>query len=644
MSAIAGILHPDGKPVDRASLERMQSLLTPYGRDAQNHWQAGSVALMRALLRITPEDSLDHQPMLASGLVVVFDGRLDNREELAGKLGIEAAELRLLADSELALRACSRWDEAAPEHLLGDYALACWHTGERRLWLARDPLGHRPLFWHQRPGLFAFASMPKALFAIPGVPRALCEERLADYLALLPMVGPQSFFKDIYRVEPGHLLTLEGERVTTRRHHRFDAVRELRLGSDGEYLEAFSEHLERAIACRLRSTGPIASHLSSGFDSSTITAIAAKQLAARGQHLFAYTAVPREGFAGRVQRGRHGDEGPGARALAARFANIDHILLPPGGATPLDHLQANVEAMDRAPLNPCNGVWGHAIEADAARRGAKVMLTGQMGNMSISYTGEQYLPALLGQGKFNTWWREASAFKRTHPDRRWLGMLAQSVGPYVPAALWVLIERYKGRGRKLTDYTAIHPDFMARMNSKSRAAAAGWDLSYRPWSNGRKMRIAVINRLDNGDHFAAANARSGLEVRDPTSDLRLLEFCLAVPDSQYLRDGQERWLLRRLMGEVLPPEILETRSKGLQAADWYEGVEEALPRIREELARMVEHGGVGEYLDLETLKKDLEAWPQSGWEDQQTVQTYRLKLLRGLSVGTFIRYVEENNR
>lgn len=588
MSAIAGIIRTDGRPVDPAALERMQTVLTPYGRDAQHHWRHGAAALVRTLLRTTPEDSLDRQPLFhtASGTALVFDGRLDNRDELAQALALGAAEAALMADSDLALRACLRWDTQAVDHLLGDFALACWQGPRRRLWLARDPLGVRPLFWHQQPGFLVFATMPKALFAIPGIPRALCEERLHDYLCLLPMVGPESFFKDIYRVEPGQILVLEGERVSTHRYHRFDPDREFHLPSDDDYLEAFREHLDRAVACRLRSSGPIASHLSSGFDSSTVTAVAARQLAERGERLLAYTAVPREGFDGPVPKGRHADEGPGARALAARFANIEHILIRPDGTSPIDHLQEDTETLDRGPLNPCNRVWSNTIQTDAARRGVKVLLTGAMGNMTISYTGEPYLAGLFGRGQWATWWREARALKRRHPERRWRGLLAQSLVPYLPPALWVALENYRGRTWKLTDYAAIHPDFMARMQSLERSKKLDWDLSYRPWANGRRMRIAVINRLDNGEYSAAANV-AGLEMRDPTSDLRLIEFCLAMPDAQYLRDGQSRWLLHRLMGEVLPPEILHARTKGLQAADWFEAASRALPRIREDLAHLM---------------------------------------------------------
>jgi asparagine synthase (glutamine-hydrolysing) len=646
MTAIAGLIRFDNAPIDRPTIERMTQLLTPYGRDAQHTRIEPQAAFLRTLLRITPEDSLDQQPLYhaESQTVVLFDGRLDNREELAKALDIHTEVLRQMADSEVALHACLRWDTEAVDKLLGDFALGCWQPRQKRLLLARDALGTRPLYWHQTSAYFAFATLPKALFAIPGVEKAICEKRMHDFLCLLPMMGPESFFKDIYRVEPGSLLVLDGQQRQTRRYHRWDPKRQLQLGSDDEYLEAFREQVERAVACRLRSAGPIASHLSSGFDSSTVTAIAARQLALKGQSLLAYTAVPREGFDGAEPKGRHNNEAPGAQALAARFPNIEHHLFRPGQVSAVDSLDQDVDTLGRPPLNLCNMVWLNGIEIAAVRRGAKVLLTGQMGNLTLSYTGEEYLPVLLRQGHWSTWWREASALKHRNPSHRWLGLLKKSISPYLPAPLWLLIERMKDRTWDLTEYSAVHPDFLKRMDHDQRIKDIGWDLSLsnRPWADGRKMRIAVLQYVDLGDHGLGSNAH-GLESRDPTADRRLIEFCLSVPYHQYLRNGQTRWLLHRLMGETQPPEIVNARTKGLQAPDWYENLTQRLPETRQRLIE-AKASGIDRTLDLDALIASLDEWPITGWEKRAMVSKYRLRLLRGLSATAFIQATRVGNQ
>lgn len=642
MTAIAGLIHFDQKPITNETLERMVYLLKPYGRDSQQSYLDSGYGFLRTLLRITPEDDFDQQPLRheASDTLVLFDGRLDNRDELCQSLDIHSSALPHMADSQLVLSACLKWGREAPSHLLGDFALACWQPKKKKIWLARDPFGTRPLFWYQREKLFAFASLPKALFAIPGVPKVLCEERLADRLMLLPATAAESFYEDVYRVEPGQLLTVENGHMEARYYHRFELERKIQLASDEEYLEAFSEQLELAVARRLRSSGPIGSQLSSGFDSSTITALAARQLAGRDQRITAYTAIPRLGFSDPDPKGRHSDESVGAAALAARFANIDHVLVRPSGAPLLDNWSISTEMGDRPIHNLCNEVWINAINREMADRNAKVLLIGQMGNMTISYTGMPYLANLFGRGKWVSWWREASALKQVHPKRRWRGLLANSIGPYLPASLWSYGAKLRHNSNGLFDYSAIHPEFYSQM--QHRISASNWDMSYRPWANGRKMRIEMLTRHDVSEVQMMANFH-GFEKRDPTCDRHLIEFCLAIPESQYLNKGKTRWLLHRMMDDVLPPEITQATTKGIQAVDWYEAAGAALPQIREQLQQWKAHGSVGKYLDLDSLLQSLDDWPDSGWNTPLTMQKYRLKLLRGLGVGMYIQKIEEGD-
>jgi len=632
MTAIAGLLRLDGAPVDQGTLMRVRDLLTPYGRDVQDMRLAGPAGFVRTLLRTTPEDDADAQPLedAASGCVLLFDGRLDNRGELADALGLARAAIDGMADSALALRACLRWGTSAPARMDGDFALAMWQPRQGRLWLARSPLGNRPLFWHKQASLFAFATMPKALLAIPGVPRAVCEKRLYSDLLLLPPAGPETLMRDVLRVEPGHVLLLEGHHTRGWPFHRFDATRELRLSSDEAYVEAFREHLGRAVAARLRASGRIASQLSSGFDSSTVTALAAARLAARGQGLLAYTAVPSAGFDGADSGSRHGDETVGATALSRRFSNVEHFLVRTNGLSACDVLATEIARLDRAPQNPSNAVWIGAIAAHAAQSGARVMLTGQAGNLTISYNGNRLLAQLLGQGKLPAWLREMRASRRR--GHGWKKLMLASLGAQIPDLAWNALRALRGRESGFA-YSPAHPRFLERMAPLSRAGPSVRRL------DGRRARITALHRTDPGEFFAAANCH-GLELRDPTADVHLVEFLLSVPEDQYARGGQDRWLLRRAMAGVLPPEITEARTKGLQAADWYETLSPALPVVRALLERARQSSTADGCLDLDALEKSIVEWPASRHEAARRDIIFHHKLLRGVAMAEFIRYLE----
>lgn len=644
MTAMAGWVVAQARPLDKGVLERMSATLKRYGPDAQQVVQREGAAMLRTLLRITPEDRWDQQPCLSADgqWLSVFVGRLDNREELAQALAVPAGQLIDMADGHLVALACQRWGEDACARLLGDWALACWHTVRRQLFLARDPIGNMPLFWTAVEDGVVFASLPKALFCVPGVARQVDEERLFDYLCLLPMKGERSFFAGVQRVLPGHVMSWSEGRAQSRSFFQFDPSHTLHLPRDQDYVAALDEALRAAVARRLRSTGPVASHLSSGFDSSTVTAVAAQLLAQQGRELIAYTAAPREGYDGPVPPGRHADEAVGARALAARHPNVRHVIVRPDGRSQLSGLQAAVERMDRAPLNPCNLVWSDQIEEACEREGAKVLLTGMMGNMSISHAGEQRLPQLWRAGQWRTWWRELSALKRQEPSRSWKSLMALSLGPYVPAPLWALLQRVRDRGMDLHDYSAVSQALFDKVDGAKRIRQAGWDLSYRPWADSRAMRLGVLSRLDNGEYYMGAMTR-GLSLVDPLSDLALFKFCLSLPEHLFLRGGQTRWILQQLTQDLLPPEIRQARTRGLQAADWHEGLRQALPDWQQAVAEFAGHDGVSAALDLPTLMGSLEAMPDQGWQRQAVVSRYRLQLLRGSSVARFVQYVDERN-
>ena len=639
MSAIAGLVQLDNCPVNQAIVDRMQVALTPYGQDSQNYCNHGSVAMVHTLLRTTLEDSLDSQPLVhtASGTTLVFDGRIDNRNELACALGLTAAELALMADSELVLHAYLKWDIQAAEYLLGDFAIACWQETRRRLWLVRDPLGVRPLFWYKHPNFFVFATMPRALFIVPGVHKKLNEEHLHDFLCLLPTPGPETYFQNLYRLEPGQMLLLHDGQITTHHYYRFDPSRTIRLSRDDDYVEAFREHLDQAVSCRLRSSGLIASELSSGFDSSTVTAVAARQLAEQNESLIALTSVPREGFTGPAPKGYHIDEGVGAQALAAKFDNIKHIFVRSKGTLSIEQIHHDIKILDHPTLSSLDLAWAWAIQADAAQRGAKVLLAGAAGNITISYKGDFHLPVLLGRGQWLALWREIQALNRQHPSLRRRHWLRQAFNPYLRAVRKFTNPKRSQQRLQPTDYSPIHPDFVARMSTAERAERISCSMNQQPWADGRVMRARAFTLMEAGGYRVASNIM-GLERRDPTADRRLVEFCLSIPESQYQHEGQSRWLLHRLMGDVLPPEILNSATKGLQAADWYEALERSLPEIQSELTRLMAHSSANDYVDLGALLQAIDNWPTSGWEKRSIRKTYRQKLLWGLSVGAFLEY------
>ena len=645
MSALAGRWNWDGRPDADAACERMLAAQKIYGPHDMARWDDGAVSIGRCLFRTLPEDIHDRQPLAGGGgrWHMVADVRLDNREELAADLAIDPADAARMADAALLLAAWERWEEAVFDRLLGDYAFAVWDGVGRRLILARDPFGARPLHYHRGRDFIAFATMPKGLHALPEIPYGPDEVRVAELLALLPEYGDRSFFQDVSRVESGHVVILTAEGVTARRHWA-PQRQTIRLASPAAYAEALRGHLDRAVTARLRGAdGRVAAHLSAGWDSSAVAATAARLLAPGGGTVTAFTSVPREGYDGPDPERRFGDEGPLAAATAALYPNMDHVLVRSDASGAMDDFDRNFFLFERPILNACNQRWINAINGQARTRGLKVLLTGQMGNMTISYAGIEYLPELIARGRWLRWLREGLALTRAKRIR-WRGFLLGSLGPWMPGALWRRIHRIAGKlPLELDQYSAIHAERYAALGMADRARDQALDPSYRPRKEAFETRLWVMRRVDQGNYNKGVLAGWGVDQRDPTADRRLAEFCLSLPMEAYLADGKPRVLGRAALADRLPQSVLAAAGTGIQAVDWHEGLTAARDEIREEIARLENVPSAATALDLAQLREMVEDWPTEGWHRPEVMRPYRLKLLRGLVSGHFLRKASRSN-
>ena len=592
----------------------------------------GPIAIGRRLFATLPEDQYDLGPVASGGRLLVADIRLDNRHDLAAALGLSGGEAELLSDAALLMQALDRWDVKALDRLVGDFAFALWDGARRRLLLARDFLGHRPLHYHRGAGFFAFASMPKGLHALPGIQIRPNMRAAADFLALLPESGSDSFFDGVERVRSGHYLIATPDGVSA--HRYWDPPkRTLNLAGPGDYGEALREQLDNAVAAQLRgSHGKVAAHLSGGLDSGAVAATAARLLAPTGGRVTAFTSVPRPGYESAL-RNSFADEGPFAAAVAAMHPNIEHVRIAASGRSPIAALDNYVRLYERPFLNLANGVWLDAILADARDRGLPILLTGAMGNMSFSYDGMQLLPNLLARGRLVRLARESRLLRRG--GARVGTIAAQALGPFLPRAVWNAIGRIRGKASGASEYSMIAR--AAALEAERRAEASGVDLSYRPQSDPFEARMTLLKRVDFGNYNKGMLAGWGVDVRDPTSDRRLVEFCLSVPAEQFLAGGLSRAFARTALSDRLPEMVLRERRKGYQAADWHEGLCAARGALRAEVERQAATRESAQLLDTGKMLRTVDDWPEGGWDRDQVMRRYRLALLRGVSTGHFLR-------
>ena len=634
MSAIAGIWRLEGGPDAARDCARMLGAQAMLGPDGQGIWDGGSVSLGRRMTRLVPEDAFDTQPLIAGPAarrVMVADVRLDNRAALQAELDIDPRRAWGLCDAALLLAAWERWEADCFGHLVGDYAFAMWDAADQSVWLARDPIGQRPLHYSHTARKLAWASTPMGLHALPGARIAIDEDRMAGFLALAPERGPASFYQDIMRVEPGQAVRVTRGGLTTRRHWT-PARRTLRLARAEDYVEALRERLDEAVRVRLRGAeATVGAHLSSGWDSAAVAATAARLLAAMHGRVIAYTAVPRPGYDIAAPRGRHGDEGVLAADVAALYGNIEHVRIASGIRSPLDDLDGDSLINGRPTLNPCNQVWGNAINRDARARGIRVMLTGDYGNLTLTDDGVDGLADLAHLHRLGDWWRNARALQQSGA-LRWRGVFAASFGDRVPRALWTRLRQLNG-------------ERIGAPGAYSALRADRWPTEVkRGWRDRFQRRLDALAWRDPATYGKGALARWGIDLRDPLGDLRLVEFCQSIPIEELLVGGRPRSLARRALADRLPESLLDSPTRGYQAVDWHEGLTVGRPQLKAELNRLKTCAPVQDLIDLPRLQQLADNWPVDGWSRDVAIADYRYALLRGAAAGRFVRRASGSNQ
>ena len=551
-----------------------------------------------------------------------IDGRIDNRSELLDVLG--HGRDPSIDDDALFFLAYQRWGSKFVDHVIGDFAGAAWNSHHKALVLFRDATGQRPLHYHLGADFVAFASMPQGLHELAGVRREADLARLAEFVADIPVRGPATFFRNILRVESANIVSITPRGTEARRYWNMPA-RELYYRNPDDYTEAFREQLDRATRVRLRGAGSVvAAQLSAGLDSGAVASTAARLLTSSGGRVLAITSAPRQDFHGPVPYGRIADEGPLAALLASKYDNMDHVILRSKGVSPLSLLSSDSRLFAQPIGYPCNNVWWRETSDAARSLGATVMLTGEMGNLTISAGGLSVLPDYLRAGNFVTWLREVIALEKGGP--RWRGLMAASFAPWLPRGVLSALSSLSADGNAAAPNTL---SAMAATTAQSRASRHGNSTFGK---SDREARWDMVKVVDPGNFRKGALLRWGIDERDPTADRRLVEFCFSLPPRQLLGGGMTRRLARTALADRLPAAILNG-PRGYQFADWYESLDKAsLTRVARRIAASPVAAQV---IDIDAMNRLIGQWPVGDWASARTVGIYRVGLLRALSAGIF---------
>ena len=552
MSAIVGIYRASGEPVAPPELDRMLVSVEHRGRDGSGAWLDGSVGLGHRMLWTTPESLGEKLPAAAAELVITADARIDNRDELLQALELAGAAHRTLPDSELILMAYRCWGEACVDHLLGDFAFAIWDGRRQRLFCARDHLGAKPFYYYQgSQRLFVFGSEIKALLALPEVPRRVNEARVASYLVRDYHDTTSTYYEGILRLPASHWMTVGRDGLVLQRYWELNPSRQLRLGSDAEYADAFRERFVEAVRCRLRTPYPVGSFLSGGLDSSGLVCVARKLLADKGRG-------PLHTFGARFEGFPEADDVPYADAVV-RQGGLDAHDVQPDHISPLAHVPELVRQWD-APFENAQSSVTWVLRRLAHEQGVRVLLDGSGGDLTLCYD-PIYLAELARSGHWIELLSEASGWARNYWAGRhstWRVLRRRVIAPLLPAGIRDLLLRLRDGGPPaLQGSELVHPGLARRVGLHARREAdhaQRW--AVRTFHEAHYRALTDLMVPYGLEALAAAAGAFAFEPRFPFFDRRVVEFCLALPREQLVSRGMTRFIVRRALADHLPKEVL----------------------------------------------------------------------------------------
>jgi len=599
MCGFAGLLEMHDGQSSWRILSKMTNTLKHRGPDAEGAWHGDGLFLGHRRLSILDLSEAGAQPMRSAcgRYVIAFNGEIYNHLDLRQKLETAGAapDWQGHSDTETLLAGIVHWGlETTLQHAGGMFALAVWDRAAKALFLARDRMGEKPLYWGWAGETLVFGSELKALRQHPECPKGICRNAFAQYLSYAYVPAPRSIHPGIYKLEPGTLLKVEGQLPSTpphsplrpgdhygpvsiKRYWSLDDMLEKGHSSgfveESEALKLANTTLSAAVGRQMISDVPLGAFLSGGIDSSLVVALMQSQ-----------TSRPVQTFTVGFETTTY-DEAPHAAAVA-RHLGTDHTELT----------VTEREAQDVIPLLP--DLYDEPF-ADSSQIPTYLVCRAARYHVTVALSGDAGDELFGGYNRYVIGpkiWRRLEGMPK--PLRRGLGYILSTT----PFHMWNWLGRHaKG------PFAVSHPGDKAQKLARALQTVESIDDLYQDlvasWPSDAVLKhpqVIPASSLDDdlpgfleNDPAARMMVRDmrsylpddilckvdraamgvSLETRVPFLDPAVIELSARVPTSQKIRDGQGKWILRQLLYQHVPQDLIERPKAGfaIPVGDWLRG-------------------------------------------------------------------------
>ncbi|KPJ61628.1 MAG: hypothetical protein AMJ46_00585 [Latescibacteria bacterium DG_63] len=535
MCGICGIAGVDGRGSETLeTLRRMVEVMRHRGPDDEGFYCDEHIGLGHARLSIIDVE-LGRQPMTNEdeSLWVVFNGEIYNYVELRKELLEKGHTFRTRSDTEVILHSYEEYGESFVHHFNGMFAFALWDKGERKLLLARDRIGIKPLYYAEEGSRFLFASEIKALLESPTCRREVDGASVAEYMERSYVTGQKTFLCNVKKLPPGHLLTLNGGSPTESKYWDVTFSQEEDQGED-HYVEELAWLISDSVRLRLRSDVPLGAHLSGGIDSSTVVCTASKLL-----------NEPLKTFSGAFDEGPRYDERQYIR-LVSEACGTEHHEVVPTMEEFFNIISRLVWFLDEPVVGA--GVFPQYVVSTLAGKHVKVVLGGQGGDELFAGYTKYYRPYF--------------ADRITDCVRFRFG----SAGPLtlIPDLFRFFVNRGKTDIPIFVRKLSAPPSSLV-LSTRLQKMAAQMPVRPIPPGLGKFAQMLYVDLKEYLQGLLHVEDRTSMaasiESRVPILDHRIVELAASMPYKHKMRNGLTKYLFRQAARDRVPEAILARRDK-----------------------------------------------------------------------------------
>jgi asparagine synthase (glutamine-hydrolysing) len=543
MSALFGVVSKRGKP-DPLSLQKIKHTIKHRNVDGAGFWEDEWAALGFMKMAVYPRQLNEHLPLQEQDVVITADARIDNRDQLLALLRLNKKQWDDAPDSTLILKAYLHWGEKCVEHLDGEYAFAIWNKVTRKLFMATDHIGYRPVYYYNGPDEFVFCSESKGVIAAKPTPHYFNNDSLIEYH--FGRNSPETYTREVFLLCGATVLTFADDKLEVKKYWEPGPTGKYAFKKDEEWTDCLRDLLFKAIEKRFNPEAPVGITLSGGLDSTSIACILSEFLQKKNKPLYAFSSVLPKGYKG-VER----DERKFIEFVNQKCPNIVQMYIEAPGAGPFQNVDTAFFNDERLP-NYFHYMDNAILEA-AKEKNVRTLFSGYGGDLWVSWKGNSVIHQLIAKGHLHEAIHIIYQMSR-YEKKVLLSTFVREVFRYQQPYRKVR-SMFRNQLINWQVYTILKNSFTSNYYAHTDPSME---------SDNRRYMTELISGGRMGSTMGLfINRAAGYQIQscDPMFDRHINEFMFEVPIHLFVKNGVKRALLRNAMHNIIPPEIQWRRDK-----------------------------------------------------------------------------------